>query len=310
MSQGRMKTGGAGRKADILLFSRKTPYSRALRENRDARLKRLILGHHRAAARRRRAAAEHTRPNDANSGLLDRYGFSYRLVYDLANHKPEHYGLVMTVGGDGTVLFASHHIKSTPLLGVNSSPSTSAGYLTSATRANLESKLRLLRGGRINRMKLHRLAVCVDGGLVYDRVLNDVLFTSACPAVTARYFLTVGRTREDQMSSGIWIGPAAGSTAALLSAGGRVLPPRSRRVQFVVREPVERQDRRCRLKRGIVAPGVRIAILNKWQRSEIFIDGPHRRRLIQPGQEVTVHASQYPLTILGWKVSRGTGADQ
>ena len=59
-----------------------------------------------------------------------------------------------------------------------------------------------------------------------------------------------------------------------------------------------------------MAPGVRIAILNKWQRSEIFIDGPHSRRPIQPGQEVTVHASQYPLTILGWKVGRLPAADQ
>jgi NAD+ kinase len=301
MRQGDIMARGAGRKADILLFSRKTPYHRALRENRDARLRRLILGHHRAVACLRRADAEHSRTVDVITRLLDRYGFSYRLVYDLKGHRPEQYALVMTVGGDGTVLFASHHVERTPLLGVNSSPSTSAGYLTSATRANLESKLRLLRQGRIRRTRLNRLAVFVDGGLAYDRVLNDVLFTSSCPAVTARYFLTVGKAREEQMSSGIWIGPAAGSTAALLSAGGRVLPPGSKRVQFVVREPVDRQDRRCRLKRGIVAPDARIVILNKWQRSEIFIDGPHRRRIIQPGQEVLVRASKFPLTILGWK---------
>jgi len=301
MAQGTRKSDRAGAKADILLFSRKTLYSTALRENRDARLKRLILGNHRAVARLKRADAEHSRTIDVITRLLDRFGFSYKLVYDLAGHRPERYGLVMTVGGDGTVLYASHHITHTPLFGINSSPSTSAGYLTSATGGSLESQLRLLRAGRIRRLRLHRLAVTVDGALVYDRVLNDVLFTSTCPAVTARYFLTVGKKTEEQMSSGIWIGPAAGSTAALLSAGGRVLPPRSRRVQFVVREPVERQGRRCTLKRGIVSPDARIAILNKWQRSEIFIDGPHRRRIIQPGQEVAVRASQFPLTILGWK---------
>jgi len=286
---------------DILLFSRKTIYAAALREKKDARLKDLILGNHRAVRKLRRADAEHEKTLDDITALLDRFGFSYKLVYDMKGRKPEKFGLVMTVGGDGTVLYASHHVKDVPLLGINSSPSSSAGFLTSATRKNLESTLRLLRGGKIRRSILHRLAAYVDDVLVHDRVLNDVLFASPCPAITARYFLKVGRITEEQMSSGIWIGPAAGSTAALLSAGGKVLSPRSKKIQFVVREPVEKKGGRCRLQRGVVGPDARIVILNKWQRSEIYIDGPHRRIVIHPGQEVMVRSSNSPLVILGWR---------
>ena len=45
--------------------------------------------------------------------------------------------LVVTVGGDGTLLAASHHVGSIPILGVNSSPEHSVGFFCPAHLGNL-----------------------------------------------------------------------------------------------------------------------------------------------------------------------------
>ncbi|MFH1438022.1 MAG: NAD(+)/NADH kinase [Pseudomonadota bacterium] len=285
---------------NILLFSRRTVYETAVRDVRSGRLKKLIQCGHRSVKSLKRAHTEHQRTLEHVEALLGKLGFSHRLVYDLRGVKAERFDLVMTVGGDGTVLYASHHVASDPpMFGVNSSPSTSAGYLTSADRGNLKEKLLNLRQGKIRRSTLQRLTVALDDELVHDRVLNDVLFASHCQAVPARYCLRIGRIEEEQMSSGIWIGPAAGSTAAILSAGGRRLPTGSKKIQFVVREPVRRPG--CRLTSGVVGQGEKIVILNKWQRAKIFVDGPHHRAPVEPGQRITVQASDSPLVLLGWR---------
>jgi NAD kinase len=44
---------------------------------------------------------------------------------------------VISVGGDGTLLAAAHWVSGARLLGVNSAPRSSVGYLTSARRAGL-----------------------------------------------------------------------------------------------------------------------------------------------------------------------------
>ena len=284
----------------VLLFSRRTVYETAIRDVRSGRLKKLIQCGHGSVKSLKRAHREHTRTLKHVEALLGKLGFSHRLVYDLRGVKSERFDLVMTVGGDGTVLYASHHVASAPpMFGINSSPTTSAGYLTSADRGNLKEKLLKLRQGKIRKSTLQRLAVTLDNELIYDRVLNDVLFASHCQAVPVRYCLRIGRTEESQMSSGIWIGPASGSTAAILSAGGRRLPAQSKKIQFVVREPVKRLG--CRLTSGVVGPREKIVIMNKWQRAKIFIDGPHHRARVEPGQLITVQASDSPLVLLGWK---------
>ena len=55
-------------------------------------------------------------------------------------------------------------------------------------------------------------------------VLNDILICHHNPGAMSRYYLTVGRVREEQRSSGVWIATAAGSSGGLHSAGGKVLP--------------------------------------------------------------------------------------
>lgn len=291
----------------VLVVSKRTLVEQAAADPAMARVRRLIRAGHPAARGLRLAHEEHARTLALALRLLARRGLRAELTYDVAGAAAARFDVVMTVGGDGTVLAASHHLAATPLLGVNSAPSSSAGFLTTCAAAGLGETIERLCAGRLGRAVLARLAVLLDGTVVHDRALNDVLFTAVCPAATARYYLRAGRGRpEEQLSSGIWVATAAGSTAAIRAAGGRVLPPRSRRIQYLVREPFPRGGRRCRHARGIVGPGESIGILNRVQPSLLYIDGPHRRVEVAPGQAVEVRLSPTPLVLLGW-TRRGAG---
>jgi hypothetical protein len=78
------------------------------------------------------------------------------------------------------------------------------------------------------------MCVTTNGRPVARRILNDALFCHASPAATSRYIVELGGVVEEHKSSGFWIGPAAGSTAAQRSAGGKIMPLTAQELQLVV----------------------------------------------------------------------------
>lgn len=250
-------------------------------------------------ARIEEAHQDHADTLGAIRGALGRLGCTSRVVRSMDGVDPERYDLVLTAGGDGTVLYASHHVDRTPILGVRSSEH-SAGYLTGAGKRDVERKLSAFVRGRLGSTVLQRMSVHVGDRLRHDKVLNEALFSHPNPAVTTRYVLHVDGRSEEQMSSGLWVGPAAGSTAAMRSAGGRVLSPTSRNIQYVVREPIRRPGMRVDLTRGLISPGRELALTNEWQPARLYLDGPHLVVRVRPGQVVRMSLSDRPLTLLGW----------
>ena len=145
--------------------------------------------------------------------------------------------LVVSVGGDGTLLAASHNVDQVPVLGVNSAPHHSVGFFCAARAQTVHRMLAQALEDRLHSVRLTRMTVAVNGRIRSRRVLNEALFCHASPAATSRYILSYKKVREEQRTSGFWIGPPAGSTAAQRSAGGRVLPLGSAQLQLVVRDP-------------------------------------------------------------------------
>src|SRR5690606_26492133 len=121
-----------------------------------------------------------------------------------------------------------------------------------ARRANLGPMLSRALSRELKSLHLARMAVKINGVTRSERVLNEALFCHTEPAATSTYILKVGRRREEQKSSGLWVGPPAGSTAAIRSAGGKVLPLSARQLQMVVREPYMGDGRRYQLLRQVV----------------------------------------------------------
>ena len=144
------------------------------------------------------------------------------------------YFLVVSVGGDGTLLDASHHVREIPILGVNSDPARSVARFSGCKMENFREVFRDFLEGRLRPVPVARLEFSLNGRKSRWLVLNDLLVTTLSPAGTSRYVLQVGSKGEEQMSSGVWISTAAGSTAAVYSAGGAQLPATSKKFQFVV----------------------------------------------------------------------------
>jgi NAD+ kinase len=231
--------------------------------------------------------------------------------------------LVITVGGDGTLLGASHGIgRGVPLLGVNSSPNHSVGFFCAAKKGTARRAIAAALEGSLRSVELSRMRVELGGHLLQNRVLNEALFCHTSPAATSRYILRVVPLREPpdrsaiwkrtgflaeehQKSSGLWVGPAAGSTAAQRSAGGRVLPLASRKLQYVVREPYRPWPeqtppaREPRLTRGLIDDGHALALKSKMRSARLFLDGDHIAYDVSIGDVLTFRRSEEPLTVLG-----------
>ncbi|HZU85608.1 MAG TPA: NAD(+)/NADH kinase [Polyangiaceae bacterium] len=225
--------------------------------------------------------------------------------------------LVVTVGGDGTLLAASHGIgPGVPLLGVNSAPSHSVGFFCAARKGSVREALAAALDGSLRRIELTRMRVELNGRGLHERVLNEALFCHASPAATSRYIVRLveqrGRARaadrkaverviaeEEQKSSGMWIGPAAGSTAAQRSAGGRVMPLSSHKLQFVVREPYQPNTHELRLGLGLVDEGQALVIRSQMRAGRLFLDGDRIVHEVRIGDLVRMCRSDEPLVVLG-----------
>lgn len=226
---------------------------------------------------------------------------------EMLSSPPEKGGfdLVVTVGGDGTLLAASHQIgREVPLLGVNSAPRHSVGFFCAAKKGSVKATLAAALAGRLGRVSLSRMKVLLNDMCLQKRVLNEALFCHVSPAATSRYILRVeledgGFIEEEQKSSGIWAGPAAGSTAAQRSAGGRVLPLASEKLQFVVREPYTPYGEHLRLTVGLVDEQGRLVLRSKMRKARIFLDGEHNAFDVTIGDIVVMERSEDPLTVLG-----------
>lgn len=212
--------------------------------------------------------------------------------------------LVVTVGGDGTLLRASHSVSRVPVLAINSAPTYSVGFFCGANRDSASKAIGKALEGSLKGVSLTRMQVRLNGRVVTSRVLNDALFCHQSPAATARYLVEYRGAVEEQKSSGVWIGPAAGSTAAQRSAGGDVLPLRSPNLQMVVREPYEPRGTGYRLTRVIAKPGSPITIRSKSRQMRLFFDGPDQMAKAVLGDVVTFEQSREPLTVLGLSSNR------
>jgi NAD+ kinase len=214
--------------------------------------------------------------------------------------------LVVTVGGDGTLLAASHGIgPGTPLLGINSAPVHSVGFFCAARKGQAKAALASALDGTLRRVELTRMRVDLNGEAVHQRILNEALFCHASPAATSRYIVKVLGERakiissEEQRSSGMWVGPAAGSTAAQKSAGGKVLPLSSRKLQFVVREPYQATGHELAMTLGLVDETNALEIKSKMRQARLFLDGDHIEHQVTIGDVVAMRRSDESLVVLG-----------
>jgi NAD+ kinase len=287
-------------KLRVIVVAKRTAYRRFVVDERDPRAKQLLRRRDPSVSSWFDAHREHERTVEALEKKLDKLGAQVMWVQRAhAMFDASDAALVVAVGGDGTLLAASHSVASIPILGVNSAPAHSVGFFCAARRDNLDELVPRALEGKLRSVTLSRMRVSVNGRLRSQRVLNDALYAHSSPAATSRYILNIGGVEEEHRSSGFWIGPAAGSTAALRSAGGKVLPLASRKLQLVVREPYAPFGQRYRLLRRSIEPGERVEVHSKMDDAMVWLDGPHRQFPVRLGEPVEFALSDAPLRVLG-----------
>jgi NAD+ kinase len=290
----------ASERARVVVVAKRTAYSRFIEEERDPRAKALLRKRDPAVANWLDAHREHVLTVESVLRDLEDSGAQV-MVVDRAHaaFDASDATLVVAVGGDGTLLAASHSVVKVPILGVNSAPRHSVGFFCSAQRRTFRRMLEQALVGKLASVELTRMAVAVNGRLRTKHVLNEALYCHSSPAATSRYLITHGAKTEEQRSSGIWIGPPAGSTAAQRSAGGRVLPLRSRTLQLVVREPYTPHGKAYKLAHLVIGPNDDVTVESKMDDSALFFDGPYRHVTVRLGDKVRFFASDEPLSVLG-----------
>ncbi len=290
----------------VFVAAKRSQYKKHVEDMHDPRALALLQRHDPVVARWSDAHESHTRTLSRVLEYLDKWGARVvTLSRPHAEFDPSGAQLIVTVGGDGTLLAASHNVYGSPVLGVNSAPKHSVGYFCAANPKNLALTIKRALSRELPSVRLTRMQVEINGRLQSCRVLNEALYSHVIPAATSRYIVHCSRGQEEQHSSGFWIGPAAGSTGAQRSAGGRVLPLGSKRLQMVVREPYTAPGRPLKLTRIYVRQGESVRVQSKMDDAALFLDGPYKRTPVFLGDIVVFRASEEPLTVLGLDQKRG-----
>lgn len=209
-----------------------------------------------------------------------------------------HYDLIITVGGDGTFLEAARHLTTQVVWGVNSDPAWSVGRFCSGHSRNFESMLEKVLQGKTKIKKLNRLSLFFSDGTQSMNALNDLLVCHQNPAALSRYYLTVGKTREEQRSSGVWVATAAGSSGGTHSAGGKVLPQESKSIVYKPRELYRAWGRKYRLTGSTLNSNQKLEITSLMREGVVFVDGSHVCLPFSFGATVSVRRCAYPLKVV------------
>ncbi|CAA6667960.1 unnamed protein product [Spirodela intermedia] len=213
--------------------------------------------------------------------------------------------IVVTVGGDGTLLRASHFLDGDiPVLGVNSDPTQSkevenfnnefdarrsTGYLCAATAENFEQVLDEVLNGHCVPSSLSRISMSLNNHLLPTFALNDVLIAHPCPASVSRFsFRIMSRVEEASSlghcrSSGFRVCTATGSTAAW--------------PQQVVygKRPIFPKDRGSM--HGLIKAGETMQAMWYSKEGAIYVDGSHVVFPIQHGDALGISSEAPALRV-------------
>jgi NAD+ kinase len=199
--------------------------------------------------------------------------------------------LMVTVGGDGSILRASHVAAplGIPILGINLGR---VGFLTETGPDGWREALGRVLAGDFwieDRMMLRSEAFRGASSLGEAEALNDVVVGRGERARVVHLRAAVdGGPLATYVADGLIVATPTGSTAYALAAGGPILPPQLRNILLVPVAPHLSMARPVVLSEGV---RVRIAVQSR-REAVLTVDGEVQSTL-ECGDEVVVAASQH-----------------
>ncbi len=225
--------------------------------------------------------------------------FDWKYRGELSKKLVKKYDLVMTFGGDGTLMEASHYINNKPVFGINSDyrpdADSSEGFFLASNKNDFPEKYKLLQEGKVKTYKFNRLQLELNGKKLEELVINDVLVVHKHPAATSRMILKDYDLEEFQKSSGTIIATAASNWA--IKAGGEVLPIEGKEFQYVTRELyIGRLNPNPKMETGTTK---NLEVFSKMREGMLYVDGKHIEYPFGLGAKLKVYPAK-PLKIIGF----------
>lgn len=243
----------------------------------------------------KKAHDEHYATLKTVEAVLRKHKVRFSKVFRGQRAQYDKYDLVITIGGDGTFLEAARGMRKNIILGVNSSLSYSVGKFCPANTLNFEAVFEHILRNDFKINLFQRLRLEIDGCPEGIDCLNDVLVCHSHPAAMSRYVLRIGEIKEEQRCAGIWTAAPAGSSGAILSAGGKILEPTDKRIQYMPRELYGGGKWQYRLKGEILPAGQGMTITSLMRKGMVYVDGTHFEFPFPFGAMMKVKLSAHPI---------------
>ncbi len=129
--------------------------------------------------------------------------------------------IIITVGGDGTILLALQRAKG-KILGVNMGL---LGFLTEISPEQLDEAIEKIENGDYSIDRRMRIKVMLNGQRLYDCTNEVVVHTAEIAKLRSYSIYYEGELLDEFRADGLIVATPTGSTSYALSAGGPILHP-------------------------------------------------------------------------------------
>jgi len=285
----------------VLLVYKKSAYSIYFMERRIQMAKGQKANVQKEIKRFKKAHDEHYAALRKIEHILNKHGIDYTKCSRGRKINYAKFDLIITLGGDGTFLEASRNIKDQVVIGINSALSYSVGKLCIGNIKNFEKIIRHITEQKFTLNHWPRLRLKLEGHVRPIDCVNDILICHSNPAAVSRYYLKIGKLKEEQRDSGLWISTAAGSSGAIKSAGGKLFKNEEKKMQYMPRELYYGFSKKYRHKGGVLRAGQRVAITSLMRSGMIYVDGTHYELKFPFNHTLNVAFSPNPLRTIKLK---------
>lgn len=149
-------------------------------------------------------------------------------------------GLVLSFGGDGTLLLTFHELRRKVLvMGINCG---NKGFLQAYNHGEIEEAIEAIVKKKFVAEERTRITARIDGRKVGE-ALNEVVIVPSKAGRILHYTLKIGKVERKEAGDGMIVATPTGSTAHALSAGGPIVKGNAAVFVVVSMNPVDWKHR-------------------------------------------------------------------
>ncbi|QQG35126.1 MAG: NAD(+)/NADH kinase [Deltaproteobacteria bacterium] len=201
------------------------------------------------------------------------------------------YDIIITVGGDGTLLGVCHYVSGQIVIGVNSNLEKSVGGLCVANKLNFKEIFNDIIGLKLYPLELVRIKVSSDTLLVGHSACNDIMLVKKNKMGLLTLEVNFGCLKEQFKCTSLIISTPCGSTGIIRDFGGEKIGIKCSYLQWLATGLWNMNRGEYLLASGILKAAEKIYILSPDHDIAVFIDGNYCSFSLAKGMQLSVELS-------------------